>query len=378
MSPVVRVLHNGNGFLERVRVFRTGTFRDSLGLQHTWDADHLRQMVRNFHNLRSRGVFPNVPVRADHSSSVNSLVGYIVDLQVDDAGGFLMADLEITEPSAVERLRRGTYRARSLEIGAYETNDESVYWPTVMGLAFVDIPAVEGLHRSPMAANSTSSVFATHNEEADMPTATVNETTPQTPENDPEGSPAPQTAPETQPAEVVGEPEEGDGGEVPDVPSQTPEGEPYIEEEEQARYRASFRIAGRTVSDFATVQSHIDALERFQRETRDEHRRNFVRQLAADRRIAGTQIDSLTEHALSLTDAQWHAFAAVYESAPPLQLFGNHGQGVTNPAGEDSNEDEIAVLEETVAMHRRSGLSDEALSKTASYRKLEALRATAR
>lgn len=357
---------NGGSVLEGIRVFRSGTFRDSNGTQHTWELEHLQQMEFNFRMLRDRGLFPNVPVRADHTLSVNSVVGYVADLRVEDT--FLVADLEITEPDAIQRWNRGTYRARSLEVGMYETNDESVYWPVVMGVAFVDIPAVEGLHRRP--ASDVPNVFATHTEETTL-----------MPDENSEQDATTTTAPVEDPPPAPDE-EEGETEDAPPAPGEpTPEPAPATEpapEGQHARAMA-FALNGQRTQDPRAVQAHIDALERFQRETRDENRRAFVRDLAGDHKIAATQIDSLTTHALSLDESQWQAFTNVYESAPSLRLFGEFGNGVTNPDGEPtSDEDEASVLEETVAMHRRSGMSEDQIQQTASYRKLEALRAATR
>jgi len=51
----------------------------------------------------------------------------------------------VTEPGAVKKFERGTFRSRSIEIGPYESNNGKITAPAVLGLAMVDIPAVEGL-----------------------------------------------------------------------------------------------------------------------------------------------------------------------------------------------------------------------------------------
>ena len=73
---------NGNKILHDVPVFRAGTFRDSLGLQRTWDPEHLFQMVQNFEALRAKGILPNVPVRVDHSFSADKVIGWITGMRV--------------------------------------------------------------------------------------------------------------------------------------------------------------------------------------------------------------------------------------------------------------------------------------------------------
>ena len=146
---------SGGKTILSVPVFRAGTFKDSMGDQHTWTIEHLSQMVFNFNMLRERGTLPNVPVRDQHKSffgSGGSVVGFVEGLRVegqDEKGNaLLVADLEITEPDAFGKIERGTWRSRSSEIGFYEDNDEAMYWPVFMGLAWVDLPAVEGLFES--------------------------------------------------------------------------------------------------------------------------------------------------------------------------------------------------------------------------------------
>lgn len=133
-----------------IRVFRAGKFKNSDGVESKWSVADLKAMVSNFHELRGNGILPHIPVRENHSRDIRSVVGYFADLRVE--GQFLVADLDLTEPDAQQRYARGTYRARSLEVGGYETNDGEVYYPTVMGLAFCDIPAVEGLYAAAMSA----------------------------------------------------------------------------------------------------------------------------------------------------------------------------------------------------------------------------------
>lgn len=149
----------GTHLIKGMRIFRAGSFANSLGERSDWTTADLDEMVKNFEDLRSRGILPNVPVRADHSRSVNNVVGYFTSLYRED--DYLLADVELTEPDAVGKYERGTYRSRSAEIGVYVSNDEQVYWPVVMGVAFCDIPAVEGLHAAALSAFSAASIPAT-------------------------------------------------------------------------------------------------------------------------------------------------------------------------------------------------------------------------
>lgn len=147
-SPVNFATRGGATVLTDVDIFKAGTFN---GL--TVSALELSALVERFYELRDGNVFLP-PVRLDHSWSILAVIGYIEELRVVaapdmSAGGaeaaFLRADLRITEPDAVELIRRGTAINRSSEIGPYITNGGIEYPLVVWGVAFVDIPAVEGL-----------------------------------------------------------------------------------------------------------------------------------------------------------------------------------------------------------------------------------------
>lgn len=331
-------LANGNKGVQGMRVFRAGTFRDSIGIQRTWTVEHLHQMVQNFEALRG-DVFPNVPVKADHFGSVNDVVGYLTRLSVE--GEYLAADWEATEPDAFEKLNRGTYRSRSLEVGMYETNDEAFYWPVVHGFAFVDIPAVEGLHRGDKTIACYSAV------DTKEPPVTTSTTPPTTPPPTP--TPAPPTTPE---------------------PSEP---------------KATFRVGGASVSDFAAVQTHIDrieaenaTLEKFRAETTAANRTAFVEGLATSKKIIQPQVEGFKKLVGTMTDEQFTEFRATYDAAPVQSLLADHSAGSTsNPDGQQGGQavEARVVLEETVDMLRRSGMRDEQLAKTGAYQKLAALNA---
>lgn len=148
MSPVVETADHAlpplvDNVVKDLPIFRTGKVKDSKGRSHTWTRNDLDAMVTNFSALKASGTFPNVPVRANHSRDVNQVGGYYLDVR--RKGNILYADIEFTEPDMRAKYERKTFRSRSIEIGAYESNDGAVTFPAVMGLAFCDIPAVEGL-----------------------------------------------------------------------------------------------------------------------------------------------------------------------------------------------------------------------------------------
>lgn len=311
----------GTTIVKAVEIFKSGTFKDSMGEQRTWTNEQLAMMVANFEILRDSDQFPNVPVRRDHSWSVDDVIGYLSHLEV--TGDRLVADIEFTEPDDLDKFVRGTYRSRSLEVGMYETNDGVTYWPVVMGLAFVDIPAVEGLHR---VGNKRVASYSL------------------------------QKAKE------------------PKVPDQ----ETFL-----------FSIKGEQTSDYARVATYVatleaekvalvarnEQLEAFAADQVKATRHNFVTALSDSRKIVATQVENLKLLVETMSDEQWNAFQAVYETAPAHPLLTKHVDGVSNAAGDGIKQnDEVEVLEEIISLHRKSGMSEDAIKKTSSYTKLAALK----
>lgn len=364
-------LDNGNFEIKDFPVFRTGTFRDSMGEQRTWEKDHLAQMVSNFNALRDSGRFEDVPVRDGHpgffgavapGSGPGRIVGYVTDIRVGgsnvDGETMLVADFELTEPDAVQKYQSGTFRARSSEIGMYETNDEALHWPVFLGFAFVDIGAVEKLF-----GKSTNSNHFTLSEDANMGTKPEVEET------------IDLSATENENAEGAGDEEE--------------EEEESQEEQAVAQHAAApaagnftFSIGGRKTTDFGAVQQHIDNLESVQQELAVASRNDFVSGLASSNVIPATQVEALQELVADMSPEQFSKFTAAYKDAPPNALFAHHDGGVTNPDGtegtnESSEPDEMEILEQRVKYARQSGVSEDAIAKMASYQKLQKLKAAA-
>lgn len=312
---------SGTKIVQGVSIFKAGSFKDSVGELRTWTVEQLAIMVSNFGVLREADRLVNVPVRSDHSWTVESVIGYIKELRVE--GDFLLADIEFTEPAAFEKFDRGTYRSRSLEVGEYEDNDQVVYWPVVMGLAFVDIPAVEGLHRGPVRVGSFRY-------------------------SDGEESTMPDSAPK----------------------------EPF-----------KFTIGGHETVDYAAVQAHVakvegeyaalktrnDTLEAFANEQVKANRLNFVTSLVSEKKIGAPQKDGLDAFVQTMSDEQFEAFKGVYANAPVLSLFGAHTETITNPGGEQSADTAVDIAKETVDMLVRSGMDEPTLHKTDAYKKYAAL-----
>lgn len=349
-----------------VKVFRVGTHTDSRGRKATWTHAQLQTAVDHFNLLKSNGILPNVPVREDHTTTVKDLVGWYQAIRLE--GDFLVADIEFTEPTALDKYNRGTYRNKSIEIGAYETGDGTVYAPVVLGLAFVDIPAVEGLFRHPSApqgasgdqspaapANHQGATMTTANTGTPTPADAAGEGTPTTPPT-PATPPPPASPPPSTP-----------------TPSVT---EPVATHQRPAVQ--TFRINGADVSDFAAVQAHITTLETFRTEAIESGRTDFVKSLATGNKIGAAQVDSFSKLVKTMTDEQFTEFKAGFEAAPANNLFAKHdtsGAGGNGAPADPENDraTEIEILQEIVQNHRRRGASDEEVARTASFKKLQTL-----
>lgn len=382
---------NGSKILDNLRIFKTGTFADSLGIIHTWEDIHLEQMVAHFRLLRDGGYLPDVPVRADHSFSVKDVVGYFTDVYKDPQDPqFLSSSIEFTEPDAFEKWDRGTWRSRSIEVGTYVTNDQKEFWPVVMGLAFVDLPAVEGLHERPK--NDKTSFYRIGDKEignnmnalqqwlADNPGKTEADWVAavtysywlacanyaqhlvdwekavtyaaaiqqQLPPPAPPAPPAPHNLPQPPPA--------------PPAPPA----------------RSTFRVNGVETQDLQAVQVHIDALETFRTDTTTKNRTDFVNGLAANNIILASQLTPTLALVATMTPEQFDGFRAMYENAAPSSVLNPVTPTPANqPPSKQTTQEEIAVLEEGIANHKRVGMTDDQIKNTQTYRRLQELKSPA-
>lgn len=333
---------DGSAIVKDVVIFRAGTFRDSMGEQHTWTDLHLTQMAMHFELLRDSAILPDVPVRRDHSYTVDKIMGYFEAMRA--VGDKLVADLRITEPDQIQKLARGTYRSRSLELGIYTTNDEASYWPVVFGVAYVDIPAVEGLHNSP----NRTAFFGRNTDLPDTKEPTVT------------------TANDTGASRPVNF--SINGVETSDHSTI----QSHIDSlQKRPTALATFKIAGADVTDAAAVQTHIDSLEAFQRDLGEQNRKNYVAQLATDGKIVEAQTPLLEALALGMNDAQFSQFKAGYDAAPKQGLLANHGSQTGGTHVDTAvKASEKLVLEEQVEMFRNSGMTDERLAQTSAFKRL--------
>jgi len=371
--------------LEGVAVFRSGTFRDSMGFEHTWEDIHMSQMIAHFDMLRENHLFVDVPVRGGHpalfGNPMDTLIGYHTGLssekRTNPADGkeytYLLANYEILDPDAQDKVDRGLWRNRSSEVGNYVTNSEAEFWPVYHGFAYVDIPAVEGLNFE-MVGAGTKFALMTENEKEAPVSGTENsggngptegQGTPSTEESN--GTEEEQNGTEgTEDEETEGA--EGTGGEgAPDTSQHSRPG--------------TFRLFGQESGDPTAVQTHINSLETFQKEQNDAARKGFVSSLVHGKKIVAPQQEGYETLVLGMSDEQYSQFKSVWESAPALPLLQSHSEGTSNhngQAGELSAEEaEISTLQGIVRQHQLAGMSKEQIEATESYKRLQILQQSA-
>jgi ATP-dependent protease ClpP protease subunit len=143
-------------------------------------------------------------------------------------------------------------------------------------------------------------------------------------------------------------------------------------------------INGKVETDWAVINRHFAQQATVMREQQEANRRGFVTKLAADKKIAASQINSLlelvngTDTRPAFSDEQFAAFQASYESAPVSSLFEDHAtqteaQSQQGSAHVQNKEQRITDLRGIVAMHEKGGMDPETLKNTKSYIELQSL-----
>lgn len=368
----IDVLH-----LTDVPVFRSGVFRDSFGVLHTWETIHMDQMVAHFDLLTNRKIVESFPVRKGHggllADPMDSLIGMHTALRTKELRNpvdgqdylYLLADYTILDAAAIQNISSGLWKNRSAEVGAYVTNAEAEFWPVYMGVAYVDFSAVEGLNvfsKSPGLGTEFSLMFE-NNEEA--PVAGTDTT-----QGTPAQAPAPAAAVPTPPAAPAAPATPA----VPAAPAaQSLHNGPVA--------TATFSINGQQTSDYAAVQLHISTLEATIKESREQGRKNFIKSLAEGNapKISAAQIPQLEAFALDLPDEKWTLYAASWDAAPVQSVLGLHAGSVqTNHSSSTpiaALDDQIAIAEGVIKQFKLQGQTDKQIATTSAYERLTNLRA---
>lgn len=335
-------------FVNDVAVFRSGTFRDSMGIQNTWEKLHIDQMIANWDHLQTNKIFTDVPIRDGHPGWLihglpgnGKTIGYHTSLKTEKRTAphdnveydYILAGFEITDPEAQQNIENGTWRSLSSEIGSYLSNAEAEFWPVYLGVAYVDIPAVEGLK---FTSPNGSRIF-------DLGTvASVNSKETGVSENSTQTTPPAQQLPFAS-----------------DV-------RPHV-----------FSVNGAQTSDPVAVQNHITALELFRSETVSANRADFVTSLAAGNKILASQVESLTAFAQSLSPEQFAQWCKSFETAGQVPAVTPQAGAVTNQnngaqSGATAQDEQYSIWEDTVLAHRMAGTPVDKIKETGSYKSLVA------
>jgi ATP-dependent protease ClpP protease subunit len=187
-------------------------------------------------------------------------------------------------------------------------------------------------------------------------------------QQNPPGSP--DVDPDAQTTEEESDEQAAGPGVVPNPP--TPAVQPEATPENQAR----FTLQGQPTNDFTAVQNRLNFLEEFRNETIKSGKVSFVEKLAADNKILASQVTKLTAYALSLSDEGYSAWKDTWDGSPALpMLAGSHAEGTTNHAGSQTEAaDTVAAELETkkgiVNQHRLSGMSEDKIKNTPSYKRV--------
>lgn len=410
--------------LQKVPVFRSGTFRDSMGFQHTWDDIHMQQMVNHWNLLRDRKILESVPVRKGHggflADPMDTLIGWHTDLVTEKRANpidskeytYLDADFEILDPAAQDAIDSGLWKNLSAEISSYVTNDEMEFWPVYSGVAYVDFSAVEGLRE--FSKNSKFSLMFENESEApavvpaDNNNGPAGQGTSGTGAGQTQTTPPGQAAPpadgqqQTTPPGQAAPPADGNVGQQQtgqvqddDTTDTGADGADHTKGGTLFVFKLNGQpgvgipiqgLSAQQYQAFMGAQAHIDGLEQYRTEQIKGSREDFVKGLASKNVILASDIPELTVAALEMSDSAFAKWSAVYNkmSAPSsnTQLFDQHGaqpQGDSNhnqsgqQVAADDLQEQIDIQEAIVADHRRSGWSKEKVEGTGSYQKLQAL-----
>lgn len=391
LTPVV-----GTG-VQGLRIFKTGKLKDSKGREREWSREDLSDMVANFTLLRDSNILPNVPVRENHSRDVRQIGGYFAALRVsttpDDKGKyFLEADIEFTEPEMQSRYDRGTYRNRSIEIGAYETNTGEVYFPVVLGLAFCDIPAVEGLYAAALSAYesdekpefvvyaSDNGADASGNTPAPKTDATFDRVVADLQEvlqgmQNPDAQNAVQKVIQAVEAlkgattqTAVPAPTNASGAEMPETFKFALDGtEIEIVGDEQTR-----KVIETLATHNATLTTQVQEFQTAAETAAENVRVSAVDTWLNDKKILPAQVEGMKAYVKTLTDEQFTAHSALVAGTPDLAFTGDHANtGGDNDASK--NEATIRTHRQTYEMLKFSGLTADKLAESKPAKALAAL-----
>lgn len=134
----------------------------------------------------------------------------------------------------------------------------------------------------------------------------------------------------------------------------------------------TFRVAGADVNDFAKVQEHIQNLETFRTDTINATRTGFIDGLVATNVLPAPQADQFRKLIPDFSNDQFEAFKAGFEGMPTANIFGKHD--VAQHSTADARTDRISVLEGIVQSHRYRGATEAQIQETSSFKELQTIK----
>jgi hypothetical protein len=228
-----------------------------------------------------------------------------------------------------------------------------------MGVAYVDIPAVEGLNQYVKNHTKPSNNYSLIMEE-DMTTTTVDPS-----KVTPASQPAvPATHSFSLPGVTGGPATTSDFAKVQDM------------------LNTQFAKIGELTTAVAEKDKRIETLEAFQKETQDAARVDFAKGLVAAGKVAGTDEEATIEFCKGMSDDQFATYSKLMGAAPVQPILGQYGQFSQAPgtqqAAQGTPEDERkSMLIEQIQLHSRAGKTVEQIKSFKSYKELELLDAAA-
>lgn len=356
----------GHEFLRvnNIAIFRSGEFEDSWGEKTNFDQFAIENFIRHFDYLKETRIFDRPVVRAGHPSTftndrMKSVIGYIDDIRSElrtaphdhNQYYYIMADLVIQDKEAIEKVESGLYFKRSAEIGPYKDNQGSKVYPVMLGVAYVDIPAVEGLD---FASELPGMFFNKNVKEKEMSGSTL--------------PPAP-----AQFTFKIGGNDTTDFSRV----------QGYITdiETKKAEAEANFASAQAEIGRLTTENTSLREFRETQAKT---ERADFVNSLVQNQKILESAKDDTLSLFETYTDAQFEAAKKAYGAMPTAAPLGNHGhqhEGDDNNSGAGgSGKDDKSnanyqheVDMGTIRTLRRIGKADKLIKETSAYARLSAL-----
>lgn len=152
-----------------IEVFKEGIYR---GIE--WTKEDLQLIADNFGKLKKSADF-DPPVRIGHRSdnsvdNAKNVIGYVENAYVrvgEDGVTRLYNDWKVVDTNALEEMKMGKYRKRSVEIAPYNDNHGNDYDLALWGVGLVDIPQVEGMAELALFSKDESDTIPEGKEESE-------------------------------------------------------------------------------------------------------------------------------------------------------------------------------------------------------------------